>query len=61
MKISKAQRSPWNDDPDDSERPMSKAEREQFRKGVAVFLKKLRKQSPQAPAPPSEPWFLRKS
>ena len=55
MKISNAPRSPWNDDPDDSERPLSKAEREQFRKGVAVFLKKLRKQSPQAPAPPSEP------
>jgi hypothetical protein len=33
---------------------MLEVEREQFRKGVAVLLKKLRKQPPQAPAPPSE-------
>jgi hypothetical protein len=53
MKTSDAQWSPWND-PDAPEKPMSEAERERFRKGVAVLLKKLREQPPQAPAPPSE-------
>ena len=54
--------SSWSDaDSDDPEKPMSEAERERFRKGVAVFLKKLRKRTPQAPAPLSEPRFLRKS
>jgi hypothetical protein len=53
MKPSDAQWSPWND-PDAPEKPMSEVEREQFRKGVAVLLKKLRKQPPQAPAPLSE-------
>jgi hypothetical protein len=60
MKTSDAQWSPWND-PDAPEKPMSEAERERFRKGVAVLLKKLRKRTPQAPAPLSEPRFLRKS
>ena len=60
MKTSDAQWAPRGD-PDDPETPISEAERERFRKGVAVLLKKLRKRTPQAPAPLSEPRFLRKS